>query len=152
MFDLINAFSLVKGPAESALILRDLLTESEVRNLSKRLRIAKLLVKGKKQWEIQEQLKCSFATITKVSLWLNSGGEGLRRIIARLPKRMPPVTHVGGRPGYRLPQLLLAAAQHALSERERKQLEKFLDKMNEKAVFDRSFQEAVDDYYRGKKK
>lgn len=151
VFDLINAFSQVKGAVESALLLSDLLTESEVRDLSKRLRIAKRLLAGETQREIQEELKCSFATITKVNLWLNSGGEGLRRIIARLPERIRKPARVGGRPGYRFPQLLVALAQHTLSERETGRLRKFLDKMDEKAVFDRSFQEAVDDFYRGKK-
>lgn len=151
LFDLINAFSHVKNPVESALLLNDLLTASEIRDLSKRLRIAKRLISGQNQRDIQKELKCGFATITKVSLWLQSGGEGLRRIIARLPERKGKPRYVGGRPGYRLPQLLLAVAQHTLSERETKQLRRFLDKMNEKAVFDRSFQEAVDELYRDKK-
>lgn len=152
LFDLINALSQVKNPVESALLLNDLLTASEITDLSKRLRIAKRLIAGQKQRDIQEELKCGFATITKVSIWLQSGGEGLRRVIARLPTRIRKPTRVGGRPGYRLPQLLLAVAQHALSERETKQLKQFLDKMNEKAVFDRSFQEAVDELYRNRSK
>ena len=42
LFDLIAAFSLVKSVEDSALFIQDLLTENEVKMLSKRLRIAKL--------------------------------------------------------------------------------------------------------------
>lgn len=151
MFDLINAFSLVRSPTESALLLRDLLTAAEIKNLAKRLRIAKLLVAGKRQWEIQEELRCSFGTITKVSLWLNSGGEGLRRIISRLPKRRKKVTRVSGRPGYRWPQLLMAVAQDTLTERETHQLKRFLEKISDKEISDRSLREAMSEFYRDKK-
>ena len=48
-FDLINAFSLVKNPLSTSLLLQDLLTALEIKNLSKRLRIAKFLLAGKKQ-------------------------------------------------------------------------------------------------------
>ena len=46
VFDLINAFALANNPLGSALLLQDLLTEDEVRDLAKRLRIAKLLFNG----------------------------------------------------------------------------------------------------------
>ena len=86
-FDLINAFSLVKTPVESAFLLNDLLTRKEIENLAKRLRIAKLLVAGTKQEEIVEKVHCSFALVSKVKVWLSAGGEGLNRIISRLPKK-----------------------------------------------------------------
>ena len=47
VFDLINAFALTKDPLSSSLLIQDLLTASEIKNLSKRLRIAKLLLKNK---------------------------------------------------------------------------------------------------------
>src|SRR3989344_8763183 len=75
-FDLINAISLVKGSEETALLLEDLLTAAEVKNLGKRLRIAKFLIAGKTHLEIVEQLRCGFATVAKVNMWLNQRGEG----------------------------------------------------------------------------
>ena len=96
-FDLINAISLVKGAEETALLLQDLLTSVEVKNLGKRLRIAKLLITGKTHLEIVEEVHCSFASVSKVNMWLNQRGEGFKRIIAKLPKQyaMPRLPNRG---------------------------------------------------------
>ena len=148
VFDLINAISSVRSPAETANFLQDLLTASEIKNLGKRLRIAKLLLAGKNQEEIIGTLHCSFATIAKVNMWLNQGGEGFKKVIAKLPKRreMPkfsprPLT-------YHLPETLIGLASLALTNQERGRLEKFSDKMDDKTVMDKSFQEAVDEDFR----
>lgn len=148
VFDLINAISLVKDPRETALLLEDLLTSSEVKNLAKRLRIAKLLLAGKTHEEIIDILHCSYATTVKINLWLNQRGEGFKKIIAKLPKqykmpKLPP------RPlTYHLPDTLMSLAGMALASNQRNRLEKFVDKMDGKAVMDRSFQEAVDEDFR----
>lgn len=148
IFDLINAFSLVRNPYETALLMEDLLTADEVKDLGKRLRIAKLLLLGKTQREISEELHCSLATVAKVNLWLNQKGEGFKRIIAKLPKKyqMPKLP---SRPlTYHFPETLISLASHALAVRQKRQLENFADKMADKAVMDKSFQEAVDEKYR----
>jgi len=87
IFDLINAFALMQSPADTALLLQDLLTEKEVRNLAKRLRIAKLILKGETNENIAREMHSSIATISKVRMWLENAGEGLRRVIKQLPKR-----------------------------------------------------------------
>lgn len=150
-FDLINAISLVKGSEETALLLEDLLTSAEVKNLGKRLRIAKLLIAGKTHLEIVEQLHCGFATVAKVNMWLNQRGEGFKRIIAKLPKQysMPKLPN---RPlTYHLPETLISLAGMALASNQKNRLEKFSDKMADKEMMDRSFQEAVDEDFRKSK-
>lgn len=148
VFDLINAISLVKNPSETAALLEDLLTSAEVKNLAKRLRIAKLLLSGKTHEEIIEILHCSYATTAKVNLWLNQRGEGFKKIISKLPKQyqMPKLPN---RPlTYHLPETLISLAGIALASKQKKRLEKFADQMDEKAVMDKSFQEAVDEDFR----
>src|SRR3990172_6434224 len=85
MFDLINSFRIVKSPVETADFLQDLLTAKEIKNLAKRLRIAKLLLNNVTYEEIVRTVHVSYATIAKVSVWLSQGGEGFKKVIARLP-------------------------------------------------------------------
>lgn len=156
MFDLIYSFKLVKEPLETALFLQDLLTANEIRNLAVRLRIAKLLLAGHTFGEIQEEIHVSSATITKVSVWLDQGGEGLRRVISKLPlryempKKLPP-----GPIEYHLPQALLALAQYGLAKRREKQIKnvsEFLSSVERKKTLDKSLQEHFDEHYRKIKK
>ncbi len=148
IFDLINAISLVKNPDETAALLEDLLTSTEIKNLAKRLRIAKLLLAGKTHEEIIDLLHCSYATTAKVNMWLKQRGEGFKKIIAKLPKqykmpKLPP------RPlTYNLPDTLISLAGMALASNQRQRLEKFADVMDDKAVMDRSFREAVDEDFK----
>ena len=148
VFDLINAISLVKDPSETAGLLEDLLTSSEVKNLAKRLRIAKLLLSGKTHEEIIDILHCSYATTAKVNLWLNQRGEGFKKIISRLPKQysMPKLPN---RPlTYHLPETLIGLAGMALAGSQKKRLGRFADAMDDKAIMDRSFSEAIDEDFR----
>ncbi len=145
VFDLINAFALANNPLDSALLLQDLLTEDEIKDLSKRLRIARLLLGGKTHEEIVQQLHCSYATITKVRIWLNGAGDGLKKVISRLPerrkvsmpKRMPGV-------GYGLPDILAYYAASTLKTNEQKKLEKFIENMKAKSSNDRDLKEEID--------
>lgn len=142
VFDLVNAFALANDPLNSALLLQDLLTEVEVKNLAKRLRIAKLILNGKTQEDIVRELHCSFATTAKVRMWLDNAGEGLRKVIKKLPerrevyipKRTPGV-------GYGLPDILAYYASSALKASERKRLDKFLQNMRSKTSVDRDLRE-----------
>lgn len=144
IFDLINAFALMRNPVDTALLMQDLLTENEVRNLAKRLRIAKLILTGSSVEEIVKELHCSRATVVKVRMWLNNAGEGLKKVIQRLPerkkvyqpKRMPGV-------GYGLPQILLYFASTYMTKKEKKRLEKFLADMRSKAADDRDLKEEL---------
>lgn len=153
IFDLINAFSLVKDPIEAAMLLQDLLTKKELDNLAKRLRIAKEILSGTKQEKITEHLHCGFGTIARVQAWLREGGEGLRKIISRLPKRKqyPEIKPHIIPARYRTPQFILEYIQYLRANQEEKQLKKFLEKVDAKAVMDKSLREALDEYYRNKK-
>lgn len=144
LFDLINAFVLMRTPVDSTLLLQDLFTETEIRNLAKRLRIAKLLISGRGQEEIVHELHCSYATVAKVNIWLANAGQGLRKIIQVLPKRrkvwrprkIPGI-------GYGLPQILLHYASLGLKGKEKKMLEDTLEQLREKSAVDRDFKEEV---------
>ncbi|MBI3290331.1 helix-turn-helix domain-containing protein [Candidatus Microgenomates bacterium] len=144
-FDLINAFRFVNKPYETALLLQDLLTANEIKNLGKRLRIAKLLLDNKTQRDISKELHCSLATVTKVSVWLAEGGEGFRKIIARLPKRYEfPEKFPRGPIEYHLPQTLYALTKYTLAQRQEDRLEKFLKGVEDKSGSDKALQEEFD--------
>lgn len=149
-FDLINAFSLVKTPVESAFLLNDLLTKKEIENLAKRLRIAKLLVEGIKQREIAKELHCSFGTVSKVSAWLAAGGEGLNRVIAKLPKRTTAVRYKRRYPQPNLPVMLAATIQHLIYTKDKKLVENFLSSLEEKNLIDRQLREMIHEEFASK--
>lgn len=98
LFDLLNAFASVKNVSEATEFLIDLFTRDEVRLLSKRLRIAKMLINDKSYEEIRLNLKVGMSTIAKVSAWLEEKGNGFRKIISRLPekKRITPYEGLSG--------------------------------------------------------
>lgn len=149
VFDLINAFALAKNPLDTALLLQDLLTASEIKNLSKRLRIAKLLLKDYTHKEIVDELHCSYGTITKVNLWLQESGEGLRKIIKNLPKRrkMAKARKMGSF-GYGLPQILIVTYLNSLEEKERRRIRKFLENVGDKKLLYKKLQEVIDEEFR----
>ena len=142
IFDLINAFSLMSTMIDSALLLQDLLTEDEIKNLSKRLRIAKLILGAKTHNEIVNDLHCSFATVTKVRIWLNSAGDGFKKVIQKLPdrkkvykpKRIPGI-------GYGLPQILAYYLTENFKNKEKKILNKFLEDLRAKTHNDKDLRE-----------
>lgn len=144
VFDLINAFSLMDTPVSSALLIQDLLTETEVRNLAKRLRIAKLILEGQTHDQIVQKLHCSFATVSKVRIWLTNAGQGLKTVIQKLPKRrkvyMPK--KIPGL-GYGLPQILAYYATLGLKNKEKKRLQEFLSQMQSKNARDQDFREEI---------
>lgn len=152
-FDLIQSLRLVRSPFESAIFLQDLLTASEIGNLSVRLRIAKLLLKGNTHREIIADLHCSYGTVAKVSIWLNYAGEGFRRIISKLPERRNFPKPLPRMPvEYHLPQILFAMGEQVLAKNELKMLEKYLGGINTRAVFDKQMREKNKQSYSSRKK
>lgn len=148
MFDLINSFSSLKSPAEAADFLEDLLTANEIKNLSVRLRIAKLLLGDKPQREISTKLHTSLATINKVNVWLNSGGEGFKRVIAKLPlKWEKPANIPHGLVEFHLPELLLATSQYIVANNQEKVPKKLIEKMVNKQAVDRGIEEVNKETY-----
>lgn len=81
---LVRAIASVRSPVEAASLVKDLLTESEVGMLAKRLEIARLLMRGLTFEEITEGLKVSHATVARINHWLQNSGEGYRLAVERL--------------------------------------------------------------------
>jgi len=87
LHDLIHSFSLLRSPDKALSFITNLLTADEVKILSKRLAIAKLLLKGSSYDEVCRSLKTSPVTVAKVASWLKEKGEGFAEIISRIPQR-----------------------------------------------------------------
>ncbi len=85
LFDLLFAITLCRDISTIAVFLQDILTESELNRISRRMRIAKLLLQQKTYSEIVDQLGVGEATVAKVAAWLEAKGEGIRKIIHTLP-------------------------------------------------------------------
>jgi len=117
--------------------------------LAKRLRIAKLLLEGKTQREVAQTVKVSLATVTKVNLWLTQGGKGFKKVIGRLPKKyklpskLPP-----GPITFHLPETLLTLASYGLAKNQEKNLEKFLEGVENKQILDKSLRGAFNEEFR----
>ena len=79
--DLCQAIALTRDKREAAELLTDLLGRQELEMIAKRLRIAELLLENLTYEDIKAELKVSFGTIARVQLWLQSAGEGYRKII-----------------------------------------------------------------------
>lgn len=149
-FDLINAFGMVKNPIEAAMLLQDLLTKKELDNLAKRLQIAKLLLSGETHEKITEKLHCGFGLIARVGTWLREGGDGLRRIVKRLPKRKeyPEYKFSPLPPDYRMPQLVWKFIQYARAYNEEAKIKRFIENVKDKALIDKQLKDSFNDYYR----
>lgn len=155
--DLVNAFRSIKSPTEVVLLIQDLLTEKEVTNISKRLRIAKLLLEGKKYEEIEKELHTSYGTVAKVGAWLAQKGEGFRLVVQRLPKRQKVKDWRDysqwdkvkrNRPLYFWPELLLEEIVRSANKREKERLSKVLKNLGQKSGMHKKLQELIDEDYR----
>lgn len=148
-FDLINAFGQVKSSSEAADLVNDLFTADEIKDLAKRLRIAKLLLAGKPQREIARSLHCSLATISKISLWLQRGEGSLEKIIKKLPVKYHLPKNLAKIPiEFQAPQALLATTKYVLAKNQDKKMEKFMEKVESKRLTNKIFNEAISDEFR----
>lgn len=121
VFDLINSFRYLNKPSEIADFLGDLLTPTELRNLSVRLRIAKMLLASKSQREIATVLHTSLVTTNKVSNWLRKSGSGFREVVAKLPLKWDtPKQLPKGPVEYHLPELIMSSAELVISSNQDK--------------------------------
>ncbi|MFA6184348.1 MAG: YerC/YecD family TrpR-related protein [Parcubacteria group bacterium] len=80
-YKLCLAVSKIKKPEEIAGFLSDLLTVNEVKMISKRLKIAEMILDGFSYEEIKDELKVGDGTIARVREWLNISGEGYRKAV-----------------------------------------------------------------------
>lgn len=151
VFDLVNAFTIAKGPHKSALLLQDLLTASEIKKLSRRLRIAKLLLGGMTQREVSSDLRCSLATVTKVKLWLDQKGEGFKSVIKSLPKKYEyPSKLPKGPIEYHMPQAILALAKQGLAKSQDIRIDRLVENVSKKEAMSKHVQEAFEDRFKRK--
>ncbi len=84
-----EALLALKHRQEVMNFLVDLLTRQELIMLSKRLRVAKLLVEGNDYQTIENKLKVAPTTIAKINYWLEESGEGFRVVAERTKKKEP---------------------------------------------------------------
>lgn len=68
-----------KGLAQS--FLRNILTPAELEEISKRLQIVKLLLKGVPQRDVARRLRVSMGTVSRGSRELKYGENGFRKIL-----------------------------------------------------------------------
>jgi len=81
---LISAILLLTTSDEVERFLRDLLTEKEIVEFTKRLQTAKMLSAKIPYSVIEQKTGLSSTTIARVSRWLNGKGGGYKTIISRL--------------------------------------------------------------------
>lgn len=74
------------SPESVRLFLQDLLSPTEIINLSNRLAIAILLEKHWDHRSISKHLRVSTSTIKNVNIWLKNGGAGYRLVISKILK------------------------------------------------------------------
>ena len=82
--ELLEAICALKNKNEAKRFLRDLLTEQEIIEFSKRWQAARMLNKNVPYSEIEDKTGLSSTTIARVSRWLNQGMGGYKLMISRL--------------------------------------------------------------------
>jgi len=157
LFAFCHALSSVKSPKEAALFVSDLLSEQEAEMLAKRLKIAELLIQGKTFDKIKNQLKTSFGTIARVSLWLQESGEGFKKIVKRIPeykeKQFDPEKWQQLKykyPMYHWPQLLLEEIVVNAPIRRQEKLKAMLNKMSQKTTLYKRLNKIIAETYKSK--
>ena len=158
LFDLLSAFKIITTLDEVALFVQDLLTQSEVKRLSKRLGIARLLLEGKTYEEIEQELHTSHATIAKVTTWLAEKGDGFRFIIKKLPKKKEPqyLSILKDEWGtlkrqysiYLWPEILLEEIIKTASKRKREKLQRVLENLKIKSELHKQIEGLLKDNHK----
>jgi TrpR-related protein YerC/YecD len=82
--DLYTAIVSLKTIGEAKIFFRDLCTMEELRAMTERWQIVKLLKQGLPYREIATRLKVSTTTVSRVAFWLNNGTGGYNLIFNRL--------------------------------------------------------------------
>lgn len=82
--ELLRAFGTLKTDDERYAFLQDVATIREIKDLSQRLEVARMLDAGEHYTGIQEATGASSTTISRVSRSLHYGAEGYRTVIDRL--------------------------------------------------------------------
>jgi TrpR-related protein YerC/YecD len=80
---LVDALLALDEREEASAFLRDLCTLGEIRDMSQRWAVARLLAEGLHYAEISRRTGASTATITRIASWLNHGEGGYRALLAK---------------------------------------------------------------------
>lgn len=78
---LVQALLCLQNEEDAYRLLEDLCTVSEIKAISQRLEVARLLAENTKYNEIAADTGASTATISRVKRCLNYGADGYRRIL-----------------------------------------------------------------------
>jgi len=81
LFETILSLETVK---EAEAFFRDLCTIDEIKSMSERWEIAKLVYKGLPYRKISDKLNVSTTTVSRVALWLNNGEGGYKAVLDKL--------------------------------------------------------------------
>ena len=137
--DFVKSVSALRNSVEAANYIKDLLSESEVLVLARRLQIARLLNKGFTYQEVNNTTKASYTTIAKVQWWLRQYGDGYRLVLERTQKDSERKPEVSGWPQlkrkypmYFWPQILLSEIIKSANKKEKDRLYAVIKQMKEK--------------------
>lgn len=81
--ELFKAVISLKNVREAEVFFRDLCTIEEIREMSERWQIAKMVNQSLPYREIAKKLEVSTTTVARVALWLNNGAGGYRLMLNR---------------------------------------------------------------------
>lgn len=148
---LAKALALLHSAPEVANFLKDLLSESEVLMLARRLQIAELLIQGLTYEQIKSELKVSFGTIARVQTWLELYGEGYRTVVKRIAKKEKPESEAARSlaqikrryPAYYWPELLLEEIIRSANKREKERLAKVVEQLRDKTQLSKELQKLL---------
>ncbi|HEV7133514.1 MAG TPA: YerC/YecD family TrpR-related protein [Gaiellaceae bacterium] len=85
--ELFQAIASMKTPEETAHLLRDLCTISELDAMAHRWQVAQLLDEGLPYLEVAKRAHASTTTVTRVAQWLRRGEGGYTLALRRRKKR-----------------------------------------------------------------
>lgn len=92
---LTRALLALRTQDEMRRFLRDLLTEAEIAEFSKRFMAAEMLTKKEPYSAIERATGLSSTTVARVSKWLKGRQGGYRKVIGRLHGRSIPIARGG---------------------------------------------------------
>jgi len=88
--NLFEAILALETPAEAKNFFRDLCTVDELKEMSERWEIVKLLNKDWPYRKIAKKLQISTTTVSRVALWLYNGTGGYQSMLKRLNHHHKP--------------------------------------------------------------
>ncbi len=93
--EFIKAILALETADEVKRFLRDLMTEGEIEEFSKRLRTAQMLLNGSTYSSIEKETGFSSTTVARVSKWLNNGKNGYKDVLNKIHHDAPIQTGKG---------------------------------------------------------